>query len=73
MSKERRTFDVELAVLILAFSLPMSTILILGILSTGTLFTHLSTIVTAGVVLTALGTVPNLVAKAMFKAAPSEA
>jgi malate permease and related proteins len=73
MSKERRTFDVELAVLILAFSLPMSTILILGILSTGTMFTHLSTIVTAGVILTALGTVPNLVAKAMFKAAPSEA
>jgi hypothetical protein len=29
--------------------------------------------VTAGVILTALGTVPNLVAKAMFKAAPSEA
>ncbi len=73
MSKERRTFDVELAVLILAFSLPFSTILILGILSTGALFTHLPTILIAGAILTALGIIPNLVTKAAFKTSPSEA
>jgi hypothetical protein len=73
MSKERRTFDSELAVLILAFSLPFSTILILGILSTGTMFTHISTILIAGGVLTALGTIPSLIIKALFKHSPSEA
>ncbi len=73
MSKERRTFDVELAVLILAFSLPFSTIIILGILSTGTLFTHLPTILIAASVLTGLGLLPTLVAKAAFKPSPSEA
>ncbi|MPR33542.1 hypothetical protein [Salmonirosea aquatica] len=73
MSKERRTFDVELAVLILAFSLPFSTILILGILSTGSLFTHLPTILIAASVLTGLGVIPTLVAKSVFKGAPSEA
>lgn len=73
MSKERRTFDVELAVLILAFSLPFSTILILGILSTGQMFTHLPTILIAGVVLTALGIIPNLIGKTAYSTAPSEA
>lgn len=73
MSKERRTFDVELAVLLLAFSLPFSTIIILAILSTGTLFTHLPTILIAGCVLTALGILPSLLAKSALKPAPSEA
>lgn len=72
MSKERRTFDVELAVLILAFSLPFSTILILGVLSTGQMFTHLPTILIAGVVLTALGVIPNLIGKTAYSTAPSE-
>lgn len=73
MSKERRTFDTELAVLVLAFSLPFSTMLILGILSTGALFTHLSTIIIAGVTLTALGIIPSLIVRLLFKHAPFEA
>jgi malate permease and related proteins len=73
VSKERRTFDVELAVLILAFSLPFSTIIILGILSTGTVFTHLPTILIAASVLTGLGVLPTMVAKLVFKPSPSEA
>lgn len=73
MSKERRTFDVELAVLILAFSLPFSTILILGILSAGPMFTHISTILIAGAVLTTLGIVPNLIGKNAYSTATSEA
>ncbi|TDB65968.1 AEC family transporter [Arundinibacter roseus] len=73
LSKERRTFDTELAVLILAFSLPFSTVLILGILSTGTLFLHLSTIVISGLVLIGLGTIPGLIAKSLLKTSTSEA
>ena len=53
----------ELAVLLLAFSLPFSTILILGILSTGALFTHMTTLVICGAVLIVLGGLPNLFSK----------
>lgn len=63
LAKEKRTFDMELAVLLLAFSLPFSTILILGILTTGAYFTHLPTLIIAGVVLIALGGLPNLFSK----------
>ncbi|MDQ6477429.1 hypothetical protein [Dyadobacter sp. LHD-138] len=63
LAKEKRTFDMELAVLLLAFSLPFSTILILGILTTGTYFTHLPTLIIAGGVLIALGGLPNLFSK----------
>jgi predicted permease len=63
LAKEKRTFDMELAVLLLAFSLPFSTILILGILSTGALFTHMTTLVISGAVLITLGGLPNLFSK----------
>lgn len=67
LSKEKRTFDMELAVLLLAFSLPFSTILILGILSTGALFTHLTTLIISGVVMIALGGLPNLFSKVFVR------
>lgn len=67
LTKEKRTFDMELAVLLLAFSLPFSTILILGILTTGAYFTHLSTLIIAGVVLIALGGLPNLFSKVFVR------
>ncbi|GAB2787115.1 hypothetical protein GCM10027275_34690 [Rhabdobacter roseus] len=66
-SKERRTFDMELAVLLLAFSLPFSTVLILGILSTGTFFADVTTLITSGLILIGLGAVPNLVSKVFVR------
>jgi len=65
--KERRTFSVDLAVLVMAFSLPFSTLLILGILSTGTLFAHTGTIVTTGLLLIAVGFLPTLFSGKVFK------
>ena len=67
VSKERRTFNVDLAVLVMAFSLPFSTLLILGILSTGTLFAHLGTIVIAGIVLIATGILPILFGRKLVR------
>lgn len=67
MAKEKRTFDLELAVLLLAFSLPFSTILILAILSSGSFFAHTSTLITAGLVLICLGAVPNVLSKVFVK------
>jgi malate permease and related proteins len=67
MAKEKRTFDLELAVLLLAFSLPFSTILILAILSSGSFFAHTSTLITAGLVLICLGAVPNALSKVFVK------
>lgn len=59
LPKERRTFDVNLAILILAFSLPLSTILILGILASGTVFTQFLPILSLSLVLIALGVAPH--------------
>ncbi|HAK79931.1 MAG TPA: hypothetical protein DCM71_24245 [Runella sp.] len=61
--KERRTFNAELAVLVMAFSLPFSTLLILGILSTGTFFAHTSTIAISGIVLMLVGFVPTFLGR----------
>jgi len=65
--KEKRTFDLELAVLLLAFSLPFSTILILAILSSGDFFAHTSTLITAGLVFICLGALPNALSKVFVK------
>ncbi len=67
LPKERRTFDLELAVLLLAFSLPFSTILILAILSSGAFFAHISTLITAGLIFICLGALPNLLGKVFVK------
>ncbi|MDF7819056.1 hypothetical protein P1X15_15670 [Runella sp. MFBS21] len=67
LPKERRTFDAELAVLVLAFSLPFSTLLILGILSAGTFFAHLPTLIITGLIFIGIGIVPNLIGKASVK------
>ncbi|WP_149239870.1 hypothetical protein [Dyadobacter sp. 32] len=65
--KEKRTFDLELAVLLLAFSLPFSTILILSILSSGSFFAHIPTLITSGLILISLGALPNLLGKVFMK------
>lgn len=65
--KEKRTFSIDLAVLIMAFSLPFSTLLILGILSTGTLFANTSTIYIAGLALTTLGILPTFFSRKLVR------
>jgi len=67
LPKEKRTFDLELAVLLLAFSLPFSTILILAILSSGSFFAHTSTLLTSGMILIVLGALPNALSKVFVK------
>jgi cytochrome c biogenesis protein CcdA len=67
LPKEKRTFNLELAVLILAFSLPFSTLLILGILSAGKLFVNPTVTVAAGFILILLGTVPNLLGRVFVR------
>jgi predicted permease len=67
MPKEKRTFDLELAVLLLAFSLPFSTILILAILSSGSFFAHTTTLLTSGLILICLGALPNVLSKVFVK------
>ena len=67
LPKERRTFDLNLAVLILAFSLPLSTILVMGILASGQFFANTSTLLIFGLLLTGLGLAPHLFKKPYFK------
>jgi hypothetical protein len=67
LSKDRKTFDMNLAVLILAFSLPLSTILVMGILASGEFFAHTSTLLITGLILTGLGLAPHLLKKPFFK------
>jgi malate permease and related proteins len=67
LSKERRTFDINLAVLILAFSLPLSTILVMGILASGEFFAHTSTLLIFGLILTGFGLAPHVFKKPFVK------
>ena len=67
MSKERRTFNMELAVLTLAFSLPFSTALILGILTAGTLFTDSTVIVSTGLLMIGISVASSLVRMAYLR------
>jgi predicted permease len=67
LPKEKRTFDLELAVLLLAFSLPFSTILILAILSSGAFFAHISTLVTTGLIFICLAALPHALSKVPIK------
>ncbi|MCP9768857.1 hypothetical protein EGI22_13100 [Lacihabitans sp. LS3-19] len=60
---EKRTFNLEFAILILAFSLPFSSGLILGILSFGSFFINTSHILYMGITLIAIAVVPMFIAK----------
>ncbi|MBL3656939.1 AEC family transporter [Fulvivirga sediminis] len=59
VAEENKTFDSELAVLVLACSLPFSTILILSILSSGLVFVHMPILLMSGVALLAFGILPR--------------
>jgi hypothetical protein len=61
IAREKRTFDLNLAILILAFSLPFSTILILGILASGSFFTGTLPMVILSSILIVLGLAPHII------------
>lgn len=63
LPNDKRTFDVELALMVLAISLPLSTGLILGILSAGSYFAEAWKILLLGTGLMALGIIPYAVSK----------
>ncbi|WP_304236934.1 hypothetical protein [Jiulongibacter sediminis] len=67
--KDKRTFNMELAIMILAISLPLSTTLILTILSAGTYFVELHRILWLGIGLTAVGIVPLLASRIYVRVA----
>jgi len=61
--KKHRTFNTRFAVNILALSFPLSTILILGILSSGSLFANAYVILVFGITLIAMGSIPYIIKK----------
>lgn len=63
LKHEKRTFDTDFAILVLACSLPFSTALILGVLSNQRLFTDMSVLLIFGLSLTGLGVLPHLLRK----------
>lgn len=65
--EKAKPFDLDLALLVLALSLPLSTLLILGILADGAAFASLPVIAGAGVVLLTLGVLPALVKRIKWK------
>ena len=64
--KDKRTFNMELAIMVLALSLPFSTTLILTILSAGTYFADVTRILWLGFGLTVIGIVPLLATRIYF-------
>ena len=64
--EEKKTFDVKLAVLVLAFSLPFSTVLILSILTAGDYFADVNTLIVTGLTMTAAGILPRLYSKVIL-------
>ena len=63
ITEKRRTFNASFAVNILALSFPLSTILILAVLSGGSVFSNVVPILLLGSVLIGLGMIPYLVKK----------
>ena len=63
VTEKRRTFNASFAVNILALSFPLSTILILAVLSSGSVFSNVVPILLLGSVLIGLGMIPYLVKK----------
>lgn len=63
VSSSKRTFNMDVAVLVLACSLPFSTIIILTVLSSGEFFTGIPVLIVSGFVLITAGLIPPLVRK----------
>lgn len=60
-SMKTKTFDADFGINILALSFPISTVLILGILSSGKTFIHGSNLMYLGITLIVFGLIPSLV------------
>lgn len=63
VAKKRRTFDSNFAISLLALSFPLSTSLILGILSSGSLFSTAPSVLILAAVLFSIGLVPFILKK----------
>jgi hypothetical protein len=61
IAKSKRTFNSNFAVNILALSFPLSTLLILGILSSGSLFSSATPVFLLGAILMSLGILPFII------------
>jgi len=70
--KKQRTFDSNFAVSLLALSFPLSTILILGVLSSGSLFSSASPVFVLCLILVAVGLAPVIVKKVIHLRKKSE-
>ncbi|UWX54825.1 permease [Maribacter litopenaei] len=66
IKKKQKTFNATFGVNILALSFPLSTVLILGILSSGNLFSNGYSVLVLGLIFTFVGTIPYLL-KQIFK------
>jgi predicted permease len=67
ISKEKRTFNIEFAILVLAFSLPFSSLMILSILSAGKFFANVSVILFTGFSLIGISIIPIFIQKLSLK------
>ncbi|MCZ2473231.1 hypothetical protein G9H62_10285 [Aquirufa ecclesiirivi] len=56
----RKTFDANLALLTLAISLPLSTILVIGVLASGQIFAETSNLILLSITLLGVGMLPHL-------------
>ncbi len=63
ISKEKRTFNTEFAILILAISLPFSSLMILSILSAGTFFANVKMMFLGGLLFVAISVIPVFINK----------
>lgn len=63
VSKEKRTFNVEFAILILAISLPISSLMILSILSAGSFFADLKIIFFSGIAFILISVLPVFITR----------
>ncbi|PIB39278.1 AEC family transporter [Maribacter sp. 4G9] len=71
IKKKQKTFNATFGVNILALSFPLSTILILGILSSGNLFSNGYSVLVLGMIFSFVGTIPYLF-KVVFKSREKE-
>lgn len=65
IKKKQKTFNASFGVNILALSFPISTILILGILSSGSLFSNGYAVLVLGLIFTLIGSMPYLFKRVM--------
>ncbi len=73
ISKEKQTFKMDLAVMVLALSLPFSTLLVLAVLTAGNYFANPTTLFFSGFTLALMGVVPMLISRLIYKVSRASA